>query len=173
MLDISPLCDHCLHTVRGAHTRRKTYMCTPIHTYTHTHTTSQTPNVLHPLLLTLAPSEPSQHPPLQSLIQALPNCPSTSFFLAMHTVQKLHFWLTRWEHKSPSYASWRSPTGEAPIPSWVERVHTDQVSPLFSHYHLHTGLSHLAFGWCVPYPPFPTTTTTTTSPPRLHSQGPS
>lgn len=115
--------------------------------------TSKTPNVLRPLLLTLTPSEPSQQPPLHSLIHSLPNCPSISFFSAMHMVQKLHFWLTRLKDKGSSYASWRSPTREASIPSCIERAHTDRVSPLFSHYHFHTGLSHLAFGWCVLYPP--------------------
>lgn len=115
--------------------------------------TSKTPNVLRPLLLTLTPSEPSQQPPLHSLIHSLPNCPSISLFSAMHMVQKLHFWLTRLKDKGSSYASWRSPTREASIPSWIERAHTDRVSPLFSHYHFHTGLSHLAFGWRVLYPP--------------------
>lgn len=68
-------------------------------------------------------------------------------------VQKLYFWLTRSEHKGSSYASWRSPTGEASIPSWMELMHTGGVSLLFiSHYHFHTGLSHLAFGWFVLFP---------------------
>lgn len=52
-------------------------------------------------------------------------------FLALHMVQKLYFWLTRLEHKGSSYASWRSPTREASIPSWIVRLHTDRVSPLF------------------------------------------
>lgn len=140
------------HTHLHGHTQTRKKK--PQHVCAHTHgCSSRTPNVLHPLLLTLTPSQPSQQPPLHSLIHSLPNYPSFSLFSAMHMVQKLHFWLTRLKDKGSSYASWRSPTREASIPSWIERAHTDGVSPLFSHYHFHTGLSHLAFGWCVLYPP--------------------
>lgn len=60
VLDIRPLCDHRVHTHTHTHTDgnkthcQKTYMCTHAHT--------QTPNVLHTLLLTPTPSEPSPTP---------------------------------------------------------------------------------------------------------------
>lgn len=153
---ISAHCVTTAYTPTWAHTGKKTYMCT--HTCTQTHTTSQTPNVLHPLLLTLTPSEPSQHPPLHSLIHSLPNCPFISLFLAMHMVQKLYFWLTRLEHKGSSYASWRSPTREASIPSWIERVHTDRVSPLFFSLPFPYRIKPLGFWMVCTISPHPTPT---------------
>lgn len=99
------------------------------HIYVHTKTTSQT--ALHPLLLTPTPSESSHHPPLHSLIHSPPNCPPFPLFSPCTWFKSCNSGFTRSKHKASSYASRRSPTGEASIPSWIERACTDRVRPLF------------------------------------------
>lgn len=121
--------------------------------------------------MTATPSEPSHHPPLHSPYSAPatpPNChPHTpppphhpypqplSFplFSPLPTVQKLYFWLTTSKHKASSHASRRSPNwrGLHPILDG-ESTHKAELDLSFSHYHFHTRLSHLAFGWCALYP---------------------
>ena len=92
-------------------------------------------------------------------------------FLALHMVQKLYFWLTRLEHKGSSYASWRSPTREASIPSWIVRVHTDRVSPLFFSLPFPYRIKPLGF-WMV-CTIFFHPSVRPPPPPTLHSPGPS
>lgn len=148
VLDISPVCDTHTHTYMSDTQARTHSAKQHICARTRGHTSA-----LHPFdtnTFKALPNPPTTPSISHSL--ALPN--SISLFLSMHMVQKLYFWLTRLEHKSSSYASWRNPTREASIPSWTEET---GLVLFFSHYHFHTGLSHLAFGCCVLY--FPPTST--------------
>lgn len=84
VLDISPLRDRNHAHIRGHIRAEKTYMCT--HTQLQISAFDTFRVLPTPHLFTL-------------LIHSLPYCLSISLFLAMHTVQKLYFWLTRLEHK--------------------------------------------------------------------------
>lgn len=139
-------CDRRMHTYVRAH-RRRTHVrahkddvsgrITPAAFDTHTS------RVLPPLTSSLSHS-------------LSPKPPSGSPFLAAHTVQKLYSWPYSIETQSPFSCIQKKPPLERPPshPGWRERAQTE-LDLFFSHYHFHTGLSHLAFGWCVPYPPHP------------------